>query len=340
MARTPLPSFALLALLVAAVLQSPPTVGAPPPIKRRGTQLRTELVRTVTKPSFRWHLAPSPDSSPRLLFEGIDLVTLHQAHIYQAVTEVPRGGGEPDAPRIQYKDIPGEVIRGEEFTKQTFEITGPMANATFVVHGVPMVTDDAGVATDTSQSLLTLFEDLATTTVTVAARHDKAGMILLTLSRHVLKRYNKDVGPPGSLPKTDLLASMGLDFEPKRSSEREGVTMAVTAPERLKPGQNFALTLTVTNRGKAETSSFLGRTVSGGPWLHGRLFYIGSVPAGTSLAFTRRFTVPEEASGGMVFGGVTYWDLLGTLKDKGTVLKIPLDGPPRTPAKPKPEPAP
>ncbi|MBT3286749.1 MAG: hypothetical protein HN849_17490 [Victivallales bacterium] len=340
MARTPFPSFALLPLLVAALLQSLPTVGAPLLIKRRGAQLRTELVRTVTKPSFRWRLAPSPDSFPRLLFEGIDLVTLHQAHIYQAVMEVPRGGGEPDGPRIEYKDIPGEVIRGEEFTRRTSEITGPLANTSFIVNGVTMVTDDAGVATDTSQSLLALFEDLAASTVTVAARNDKAGLILLTVSRHVLKRYNKDMGPPGSLPKTDLLASMGLDFEPKRSSEREGVTMAVTVPDKLKPGQSFNLTLTVTNRGRNETSSFLGRTVSGRPWLHGKLFYIGSVPSGTSLAFTRHFTVPEDANGGVAFGGMTYWDLLGTLKDKGTVLKLPIDGPPRSPAKPKPEPAP
>ena len=333
---------ALLSLLLAAALPLLPRPASadPLPVLRRGELLRTEKVRTETTASFRWRLAPSPDSYPRLLFEAVDLVTLYQAHVYQAIEEVPRGGGEPDAPRFEAKPIPGQTIRGEEFSRQAVETAGPMANTTFMVNGVPMETDDGGVAIDSTQSLLALFEDLATTSVPVHAKHEEAGTMSLRMTRHVLKRYDPGVGTPDNLGETDILASLGLDFEPKRSSEREGVAMEVVLPGPVSPGQAFEVSLAVTNRGPSETSSFLGRTVSGKPWLHGRLFYIGSVPPGERRIFVRRFAVPADARTGLVYGGITYWDLLGTIKGKGTVLKLIVESPAQAPAEPAPPAAP
>jgi hypothetical protein len=200
-----------------------------------------------------------------------------------------------------------------------------------------MTTDAGGVAIDETQTLLDLFDDLSVTNAVVRASHKTRGGVLLKLTRNVLKRYTGEAKQPEDLKNTDLLASLGLDFEPKRTSGRKGVVMSLEAPDKLEPGQSFDLALTVSNQGTVETSSVLGRIFSRQEWLHGRLFYIGSVQPGTSLTFSRHFVVPTDAKPGLAFAGVGFWDLLGTIPNKGIVLKMELvPAPGGAPAKAEP----
>jgi len=331
MTHTPRLAVAMPWLLVASILFAVCTSAAPPPVKRRGRLVRTEVQRTEETSSFRWHLSPSPDSRPRLFFEGVSLVTVHKVNIHQVVVEVP-ATNEANPGGIEYRPVPGESMEGETFSVQNSEVTGPLGSETFLINDVPVTTDEAGVATDTDQVLLRLFDDLSTTEVTVRAHHPRLGSVLLPLTRDVMKRYTDGTKPPNNLKQTDVLASLGLDFIPKRTGGRTGVTMTAQTPEKVRAGESFSVTLTVANAGDTATSSLLGRTFSRHPWLHGRLFYIGSVEPGQSLTFTRRFAIPADAKGGTVFAGLGFWDILGTIPDKGIVLKMELQGAPPKPA--------
>jgi hypothetical protein len=313
----------MLWLMAASLLLSATVPGAPPPEKRRGRLDHAETLDTEHSPSFRWHLASSPDSRPRLLFEGVDLVTVRKVRMYQTVVEKP-AAKDGENSEMEYEVVPGEFIRGETYAEQSSTVSGPLPHETFTVNGVDMTTDGGGVAIDETQSLLGLFDDLSTTSAVVRASHKTRGGVLLKLTRNVVKRYTGEAKQPEDLKNSDILASLGLDFGPKRTSGRKGVVMSLDAPDRLEPGQSFDLSLTVSNQGTTETSSVLGRIFSRHEWLHGRLFYIGSVQPGTSLTFSRHFAVPADAKPGLVFAGVGFWDLLGTIPNKGIVLKMEL----------------
>jgi hypothetical protein len=314
-------------LLTASLLMSAVLPADPPPEKRRGRLDHSDTLRTERTPSFRWHLAPSPDSRPRLLFEGVDLVTVYKVRMYQTVIEKP---APKDAETVEtgYEVIAGEFIRGETFAEQSSVVSGPLVNETFEINGVPVKTDGSGVAVDETQVVLGLFDDLTTTTATVRASHEKRGGVLLRLTRNVLKRYVDGEKQPTDFQSTDVLASLGLDFEPKRTSGRKGVVMELASPTKLEAGQSFTLVLTVTNKGDAETSSLMGRVFSRHEWLHGRLFYIGSVQPGTSITFSRSFVVPADAKSGIAYAGIGFWDLLGTIPNQGIVLKMDVAGAP------------
>ncbi len=317
--------------LVAGLLVSVCVSAAPPPEKRRGRMIRTDVERTETTSSFRWSLSPSPDSRPRLFFEEVSLITLHKVNIHQVVVELP-ADAEANPAGIEYRVVPGETMKGETFTVQHSQIAGPLAQETFLVNDVPMTTDEAGVAIDENQTLLRLFDDLSTTEVTVRAHHARLGSVLLPLTRNIMKRYVAGDKPPANLAQTDVLASLGLDFVPKRTGGRQGVTMSAKVPESIRAGEPFDIALTVSNQGDMATSSLLGRTFSRFPWLHGRLFYIGGVEPGQSRTFTRRFIVPADAKGGTVFGGLGFWDIMGTMTNQGIVLKMDMEGAPEKPA--------
>lgn len=318
-------------LLVASLLLSVCVSAAPPPEKRRGRLIRTDVQRTETTSSFRWRLSPSPDSRPRLFFEEVTLLTLHKVNIHQVVVEIP-AATEANPAGVEYRPVPGETMEGETFTVQNSQIAGPLAEEIFLINDVPMTTDEAGVAIDENQTLLRLFDDLTTTEVTVRAHHARLGSVLLPLTRNIMKRYAAGEKPPANLAQTDVLASLGLDFIPKRTGGRQGVTMSAKVPENIRAGEPFEIALTVVNQGDMATSSLLGRTFSRFPWLHGRLFYVGGVEPGQSRTFTRRFVVSADAKGGTVFGGLGFWDIMGTMNNQGIVLKMALEGAPEKPA--------
>jgi hypothetical protein len=330
------------ALAAALLLGLLPLSAQPQPEKRRGRLDHVEVQNTRRISSFRWSLQPSPDSCPRVFFEGLELVTLNKVRVYQVVVEkpVPKKEGEEE---MAFVVVPGEFMRGEEFAEQSSEPSGPLGGETFVVNGVTMKTNADGVATDTGQTLVALFDDLSVTEKVVSAKHSKRGNVLLKLTRNVVKRYEPGREQPEDFVHTDILSSFGLDFAPKRTSQRDGVSMALAAPASATPGQEFELTVTVTNNGSGETSSVLGHTFSRYPWLHGRIFYFGCVQPNTSKTFTRRILVPEGTKPGTAYAGIGFWDLLGTVPGKGIVLKmelLPGKDTPEAAEKPQPEAAP
>lgn len=322
---------ALPLLLVAGILFGLCVSAAAPPVKRRGRLLRVEVLRTEEVPSFRVRLFPSSDSNLRLFFEEISQRIVHQANIYQTVIEVP-APQDINPSGVEYRVVPGELIQGETFAVRESEIVGPIAGETFLVNGVEMTTNETGVATDSRQVLLRPFDDLTVTELTLRARHERFGTAQFNVSRHVMKRYPADTGPPENLSQTDLLASMGIDFLPRRGSGREGVAMRVHIPETVRAGEVLEIALTVENQGDTATSSLLGRLFSRHEWLHGRLFYVGSVAPGESLTFARRIPVPAEARDGTAFAALGFWDLLGTIPDKGMVLRTAIEAVPAPPA--------
>lgn len=321
--------------LVACLLFGLCVSAGPPPAKRRGRLLRVDVRRTEETPSFRWRLMAGTDSLPRLFFEEVVVRVTHKVNIYQTVIEVP-ASTETNLTGVDYRVVPGELIEGENFAEQQSQVVGPISGETFLVNEVPMTTDATGVAVDRDQTLLRLFDDLTTTEVSVRARHPKYGSTLLDVSRQVMKRYPQDT-PPANLGQTDLLASLGLDFVPRRSSGRDGVTMTVQMPEKVRAGEFLDVVLTVSNAGGAATSSLLGRSFSRHDWLHGRLFYVGSVAPGESVTFTRRLQVPANAKGNFAFGALGFWDLNGTIPNKGLALQTTVEAVPQPEADPEPE---
>lgn len=324
--------------LVACLLLGLCVSAAPPPAKRRGRLLRVDVRRTEETPSFRWRLMAGTDSLPRLFFEEVVVRVTHKVNIYQTVIEVP-ASAETNPAGVEYRVVPGELIEGETFAEQQSQVVGPIAGETFLVNEVPMRTDEVGVAVDGDQTLLRLFDDLTVTEVSVRASHPKYGSMLMDISRQVMKRYPQDT-PPANLGHTDLLASMGLDFLPRRSSGRDGVTMTVQMPERVRAGESLDVVLTVANGGGTATSSLMGRSFSRHDWLTGRLFYVGSVPPGESVTFTRRFQVPATAKGNLAYGALGFWDLHGAIPNKGLVLQTTIEAIPQPEPKPEPQPEP
>jgi hypothetical protein len=113
--------------------------------------------------------------------------------------------------------------------------------------------------------------------------------------------------------------------------------MSVKMPEQVKAGEFLDIALTVTNGGGTPTSSLLGRTFSRHEWLQGRLFYVGTVAPGASVTFTRRIQVPADARGGVVFGALGFWDLLGTIPGKELALQSVVEAVPQPEAKAGPQ---
>jgi hypothetical protein len=130
---------------------------------------------------------------------------------------------------------------------------------------------------------------------------------------------------------TDILVSLGVDFEPLTAVGRDKLRVKVTLPESISPGRDITIRVQASNGGARSVSCLVGRLFSRHSWLSGINFYLGNIPAGETREFERRVQVPADAAAGGVFGVVGFWDLLGTAKEAAQAVSsriVPADAAP------------
>ncbi len=292
-----------------------PWLTAQKPAKRRGKFLRMQTLQTTHKPGFKCSLAPSPDSNTNLLFSKYDLVTHYEVKLYETLLEY-KAEDESDRSKIEYRLVPGELIRGEKNVRTESIRKGVCANETFLLNNMPIKTDCNGIFEDKSQYILQTFDDLSRFETTLAITHPDYGHVILEVTRQLIPRNVTHNLKP------DILTALGIDFRQCRLAGRDGIKMQVTCPSKAQVGGTFQITLQATNQGAKSLSSILARTVARQNWLGGRNFYIGSLSPGETRIFTRTFRVPEDKSPGNIFLALGLWDIFGAMPEKAIPLKI------------------
>jgi len=289
--------------------------------RRRGQFLRSEVVKTDVDVTFSCTLAPTSGSQPALLFRRQERQRHHEVRIYEVVLEVRTTDPETGRESVAFRVSPGDEIRGETSVREVNRDLGPLVNESFTLSGTEIRTDDDGRFDDREQSLLRPFDDLGRHTLEIEIRHRDLGTQVLSLSRYLTLRWqSKRPDERLRLMQTDLLVALGLDFEPAASSDRQGLTLRVEAPEALVPGQVARLRVIAVNQGQRPVSCLVARLVSRQAWFNGMNLYLGNVPPGSRREFERVIRIPETAATGALFGAVGFWDIRGPLE--GAALPV------------------
>lgn len=289
--------------------------------RRRGQYLRTEVLGTDAEQTYSCTLAPTSGSCPALLFRRLERLKQQEVRIYEVVVEERTTDAETGRDAVNYRASPGDELRGETSTRETTRDLGPCADEPFVVNGISLRTNAAGLYVDSAQRLLLPFDDLSVHTVDLEVRHQEMGTVTTRISRYLALRW--DTKRPDErlrLVQTDLLVSLGADFEPLASVGREGLRLRVAMPETIRPGQDVTIRVEATNEGKKPVSCLVGRLFSRHPWLSGINVYLGNVPPAGTRDFERLVRVPLDAEPGCVFGVFGFWDILGTVKESAQAL--------------------
>jgi len=310
------------AVLLALCLSTPHTFSREVQIRRRGKQIRTDIRKTVKKPFFACSLAPTATSLPRLQIALLDLITYHEVPIYEALLEI-KDEKERDRTKIEYRLIPGEEITGEMSLRQETQTLGPAREMSFLLNDQPITTDHEGIYTDTEQYLVACFDNLRVRERSLTIKHAEMEQVEVLLQRNLVRQtpYRAIPSEGGTVP-PDLLGAMGLDFQQKRRPGRDGLSCRVEAPENMRAGQAFRMTIHVENSGKLPTSSLLYRSFSRHDWLNGQTFYFGSIPPKNSRTFFRVIKVPQTAKPEAFFAAMGGWDILGTLPSPRLPLQL------------------
>jgi len=310
-------------------------------IRRRGQFLRTELLRAETEQTYSCALAPTSGSYPTLLFRRQERVRQHEARVYEVVVEDRVTDAETGRDGITYRALPGEEIRGETTTRETARDLGAFADAPFVVNGIAVQTDAAGLYVDTAQALLVPFDDLSVNALDVTVRHQELGTVSFRVTRYLTLRWQeKRPDERLRLVQTDLLVALGADFEPLTPAGHEGLRVSVSMPESVVCGQECVVRVEARNDGKRPVACLVARIFGRHAWLSGTTFYLGNIPAGTHRNFERVIHIPNGADLGPVFAAVGFWDILGPIREavqplSGTVVAGAIPGPAApTPAAP------
>jgi hypothetical protein len=260
-------------------------------------------------------------SYPALLFRRLERLKQHEMRIYEVVVEEKSTDAETGREAVTYRVSPGDELPGETSTRETTRDLGPCADEPFVVNDISVRTNAAGLYVDSAQRLLLPFDDLTVMEVDLKVRHQEMGTVTARISRCLVLRWDPE-RPDDRLKllQTDLLVSLGADFEPLKSVGREGLRVRVTMPETIRPGQDVTIRVEATNEGKRPVSCLVGRLFSRHPWLSGINVYLGNVPPAESREFERLVRVPDSAAPGGVFGVFGFWDILGAAKESAQAL--------------------
>jgi hypothetical protein len=290
-------------------------------VRRRGQYLRTEVLRTDAEKTYSCTLAPTSGSYPALLFRRLERLRQQEVRIYEVVVEEKTTDAETGRDGVTYRVSPGDELRGETSVRETTRDLGSCADELFVVKGISLRTNAAGLYIDSAQKLLLPFDDLSVNVVDLEVRHQEMGTVSIRISRYLALRWDtKRPDERQKLMQTDLLMSLGADFEPLTSVGREGLRVRVSMPETIRPGQEVTVRVEVTNGGTRPVSCLVGRLFSRHPWLSGINVYFGNIPAGRTREFERLVRVPEDALPGYVFGAFGFWDILGSAKESAQAL--------------------
>jgi hypothetical protein len=304
-------------------------------VRRRGQYLRTEVVRTDAEKTYSCTLAPTSGSHPTLLFRRLERLKQQEVRIYEVVVEEKTTDAQTGRDAVTYRVSPGDELRGESSVRETTRDLGACADEPFVVNAVSLRTNAGGLYVDSDQRLLLPFDDLSVNAIDLEVRHEEMGTVTTRMSRYLTLRWDtKRPDERQKLVQTDVLVSLGADFEPVTAVAREGLRVRFSFPETIEPGQDVILRAEVTNEGKRPVSCLLGRLFSRQPWLSGINLYFGNVQPGATREFKRQVHVPESAAPGYVFGALGFWDIMGTVKESGQALSSRIVARPAVPAGP------
>ena len=315
--RVPISGLAFGVLLTGLILVGPAVSwGQTESVRRRGQYLRTEVLRADAEKTYSCALAPTSGSYPAILFRRLERLKQQEARIYEVVVEEKTTDAETGRDSVTYRVSPGDELRGETSMRETTRDLGPFADEPFVVNGFSLRTNAAGLYVDSAQRFLLPFDDLSVNVVDLEVRHLEMGMVSARISRYLTLRWDtKRPDERMKLVQTDLLVSLGTDFEPLTSVGREGLSVRVSMPETIQPGQDVTIKVEAINGGKRAVSCLVGRLFSRHPWMTGINVYLGNVPAAGSREFERLVHVPESVTPGYVFAVIGFWDILGTAKE-------------------------
>ncbi|MCK5803158.1 MAG: hypothetical protein KAI66_10015 [Lentisphaeria bacterium] len=250
------------------------------------------------------------------------MLEIREVLVYEAVLRV--GGETADATEVRYQTVPGKTILGKRTTRSERRVVGPFADTEFTVNGVVSIrTDHKGVAVDSEQRLLLDFDSLGASTGEFRITHGELGEVVLKVSRRIVGRV--DPKPGSSVVKmsaTDILASMGYNYELIRTSMHDGLSLKVTCANEVRRGSVLVLTLMATNEGERSVSNLLLRTFSRHPWVTGKNLYAGSVAPGCRTEFRRLVKVPLDAQLGDCYLSVGVWDVLGAIPGDAVRIRL------------------
>jgi hypothetical protein len=323
-------------LVTGLVLCGPASVhGQTESTRRRGQYLRTEVLRTDAEKTYSCTLAPTSGSYPALLFRRLERLKQQEVRIYEVVVEEKTSDAETGRDEVTYRVSPGDELRGETSSRETTRDLGPLADEPFLVNGISLRTNAAGLYVDDAQRLLLPFDDLSVNVVDLEVQHAEMGTVTARISRYLTLRWDtKRPDERQRLVQTDLLVSLGADFEPLTAVGREGLRLRVSVPETIRPGQEVTIRVEAINEGKRPVGCLVGRLFSRHPWLTGINVYLGNIPPAGSREFERLVRVPESAGPGNVYGVFGFWDILGTAKESAQALSCRIVTDTTPPAKP------
>lgn len=284
-------------------------------IKRRGRFLRSEIQHVDERTSYTVTLHIMKDTSfPAFQFNRMLIRSIKEINIYETVLD-DINGNDDEAQNVRaYRNvqvIPGEFIRANPSSREETVPDGPFANATFTVNGQQLFTDAKGVATDSRQLLLSIFDDLTVNSATVTCEHPAYGKQQLTVTRMILKSP-EDVIPEyrqkDQLATLDVLESMGLDYAQGGQTRITPLEITCDCPKAISGGELIPLTITVTNHGQTDSCNLLVGLFSRAAWLDGKLFYFGCLKPGEKRSFLRLIQAPAELPQDITYAVASPWD--------------------------------
>ena len=281
-----------------------------PPVTYPGRFLRHEAVRTEHSPSLRCRLLPAAGSTPRLQFLRLDLVTHHEVPVHEKIL-VWEDSNQEDPSKIARQLVPDEFVKGKVTTRSETVDYGPWANQVFEVNDMELHSDADGVATDETHSLLDSFDDLSRQELRLRIAHARTDPIVFTVTRR------------------DLITTLGAVWDaPAQKPDRGGLQSVLEYPDQVVAGTTVEVALTVLHTGARASSMIMARSCSRHEWLRLRTFYIGVLQPGEERRVVRRFHVPKNHAGGVVYAGVGLWDFhQGPMPDLLQPLHLTVQGP-------------
>jgi hypothetical protein len=268
-----------------------------------GKVLRAEEVMRESNPYVLATFVDVVDSCPVFRFDRLDRQVIFERPVHEKIRvtrmdQVSRGISEV---------VHGEFMVGTMTHREEVVRLGPLPGAAFSYLGTSSVTNDQGLLIDRAQKVLALFED----------RREKEAIIVFESDEHGRCQYQ--------LERPLLDEKLGIHFGRARGQMcPEALTISQRWDRRVyNPGMTAELEITASNSGRECTVFQLqALSMSRHPWLDGRMFYFGDIPAGETRTFRRVFVIPESAAAGIHFQRIGLKDISGRKPQLSVTLTI------------------
>ena len=303
-----------------------PLLAQQPDNKRRGRYLRTEVRRRDATETYEVKAVPAKGSFPQFVFKKILVLTIHEVKLYETVMETVTandGSGITPVGSVNYVVIPGEYIEGDETQRVERKYDGVLKMELFTLNGKAYATDENGIWTDESQTVLAAFDRMRTKNVEFRFSHKEYGEAVLELSRNFIKREMPVLPGTEKAQPTDVLEALGMDFSQLKLCSDEGISVQATYNKTAKPGEVLALTVEVKNNGLRSVSNVIGRSFTSTPGLDGKMFYYGLLLPGQKRSFSRLVTMPQRK--GPCYIRLAFWSICGPANKAATDLCIEIE---------------